>query len=164
MKNPLLTISLAAFLSFASHVQAAEEGRDFGEIYTDCGLGALIAENVKEESTGDVMAIVTNVTFDLGTTAILSNISSPSTCARGDAKTAAFILKSYSQLEKDLVLGNGRYLDALIEISGIGKEETPGFLRIIRAEFAREAALQDYEDLSRYEKAELLYDIVESHS
>jgi len=161
MKKTLLATSLVSLMTFSSASQAE---RSFGEIYTDCGLGALIAQGLDNESTADVIAIISNVTWDLGTTAISSNLTSEGSCARGDAKTAAFIFKSYAQLEKELALGNGRYLDALTEIAQIAPENKQKFAKTIRAEFARQAASTSYEFLSRKEKAELLYSIVTSNS
>ncbi len=161
MKNILLATSLS-FLMVLSSASRAE--RSFGEIYTDCGLGALIAQSLDNESTADVVAIISNVIWDLGTTAISSNLSSEGSCARGDAKTAAFIFKGYDQLEKEIALGNGRYLDALTEVAQVSPENKQNFAHIIRAEFARQAASSTYEFLSRKEKAERLYTIVTSNS
>lgn len=161
MKKILLAASVTSLVAFSTGAQA---DRSFGEIYADCGLGALIAQGVKDESTGDIVAIVTNVTWDLGTTAVSSNITSPNSCARGNAKTAAFILKSYAQLEKDLALGNGRYLDALAEVVEVAPADRPAFAQAIRAEFAKQAASTDYEPQSRQKKAEQLYNIVVSLS
>lgn len=45
----------------------AKSNRTFGQIYTQCGLGAMIAPHTP------VVAAITNVTWDLGTTAISSN-------------------------------------------------------------------------------------------
>ncbi len=147
----------------SSGAQAAG-GRNFGEIYTDCGIGALIAQGIEQKSTADIVAIVSNVTWDLGSTAISSNLTSPDSCARGDAKTAAFILKSYPQLEKDLALGHGRYLDALTEVVQISSREKPAFTQAIRAEFSKHTSTAGYEFMSRKEKAELLYNIIYSRS
>ena len=164
MKKMLLATSLASLVAFSSASQAESGNRNFGEIYTDCGLGALIAQGLEDQSTADIVAIVTNVTWDLGTTAISSNWTTAENCARGSAKTAAFILKSYGQLEKELALGNGRYLDALTDIAQIAPEDKQTFAQAIRAEFAKQTASSAYELLSRKEKAELLYNIVTSNS
>ncbi len=163
MRKMLLATSLASMVALSSGVQA-EGSRNFGKIYTDCGLGALIAQGIDQKSTADVVAIITNVTWDLGSTAISSNLTSPDSCARGNAKTAAFILKSYPQLEKDLALGHGRYLDALTEVVQISSKEKQAFTQAIRAEFAKRTSTVGYEFLSRKEKAELLYNIIYSRS
>ena len=93
---PILVIVLALPLSGMA--------REFGEIYTDCGLGGLIGSAIgsKEDTLANVAAVVTNITFDLGTTAISSNTTSPETCARGKEQTAAFIYESYESLETDI--------------------------------------------------------------
>lgn len=163
MRKILLAASLASMIALSSGAQA-EGSRNFGQIYTECGLGALIAQGIDQKSTADIVAVVTNVTWDLGTTAISSNLTSPDSCARGNAKTAAFILKSYPQLEKDLALGHGRYLDALTELVQISSGEKQVFTQSIRTKFFKRASTIDYESLSRKEKAELLYDIIYSHS
>ncbi len=161
MRKIFLATSLASMIAVSTGAQAE---RSFGEIYTECGLGAMIAQGVSDQGTADILAIVTNVTWDLGTTAVSSNISSPGSCARGNAMTAAFILKSYAQLEKELVLGNGRYLDALAESADIAPQDKQVFTQKVRSEFAKQAASHNYELLSRQQKAEKLYNIVTSNS
>ncbi len=163
MKRVFMAASIAVSLA-ASPLALAGGDRDLGRIYTECGLGALIAQSVQEKSTGDLLAVITNITWDLGTTAISSNLTTPESCARGDAKTAAFILKSYAQLEKDLARGNGRYLDALAEVAEIAPEQKADFVQAVRAGLASAVARKDYETLSLVEKAELLYQVVISRS
>src|SRR3989338_2196679 len=102
--------AVAAFVALAFPQPAL--ARDFADIYTDCGLGAMIAPR------NDAVATVTNVTWDLGTTAISSNISSPDTCVGGQARLASLIHDSYNDLEKNLASGSGPYLDALIMLAG----------------------------------------------
>jgi len=122
----------------------------------------LIANGLEEKSTADVVAIVTNVTWDLGTTAISSNLTSPESCARGDAKTAAFILQTYPQLEKELALGHGEYLDALIALAGV--EARQAFVESVRNDFAALVSKDAFGETARVDKARLLYQIVMSHS
>jgi len=162
VRNTALVVILVLLFAASSGVVAAQGQRSFGEIYTDCGLGALIAQGIGKKSTADVVAIVTNVTWDLGTTAISSNLTSPDSCARGDAKTAAFILQTYPQLEKELALGHGEYLDALITLTGV--EARQAFVKSIRGDFAARASEEGFWESSRVAKARLLYQIVMSHS
>jgi len=161
MRKTILAASLVVLTAAATNAQAE---RSFGQIFTECGLGGIIGQAISDKTTADVIAVITNITWDLGTTAVTSNISSPETCARGNAVTAAFILKSYAQLEKDLVLGNGHYLNALAEVVEVAPENKKAFAHAIRAEFAKQTASQSYELLSRQQKAEQLYNIVASHS
>jgi hypothetical protein len=82
-KKTLKIASLALAGLMVTSISA--QAREFAEIYTECGLGAMIAPRTP------AVAAVTNVTWDLGTTAVTSNISSPDTCQGGKEKTAAFI-------------------------------------------------------------------------
>jgi len=75
-KLGLFAVAAAAFC-FAQSASA----REFADIYTECGLGAMIAPN------NAAVAAVTNVTWDLGTTAISSNASSADSCKGGKTKT-----------------------------------------------------------------------------
>ncbi len=145
----LAVISLSAF----ALVQAASS-RDFAEIYTDCGLGALIAPS------NDAVAAVTNVTWDLGTTAISSNISSPDSCTGGQQRTAAFIYQSYDSIASDLSKGEGKYLTALLVVAGYAEEDIAQASEFLRADFAELVAQEGYSSLSHYEKTEQLYGIL----
>src|SRR3989338_65651 len=106
-----LRASALALLGAAALAQPAM-AREFADIYTECGLGALIAPR------NEAVAAVTNVTWDLGTTAISSNISSPQTCTGGKPKAAAFIYDPYQSLETDLASGYGAHLDTLMPLVG----------------------------------------------
>jgi len=128
--------------------------RDFADIYTDCGLGALIAPD------NDAVAAVTNVTWDLGTTAISSNISSPDTCKGGQGRVASFIYESYEALAQDLAVGNGDYLNALITLTGCDEADRAALARVLREDFAQLVAQPDYTGQTRYAKAEALYNII----
>lgn len=152
----VIRISAMVILALAVFSQPAMS-RDFAEIYTDCGLGAMIAPK------SDAVAAVTNVTWDLGTTAISSNISSPDTCVGGKEKTAAFIHDSYESLEKDLASGDGTYLDALTVLVEIDSQAKQEFVSDLRNDFSRIVANPGYTDQSHFDKAEALYNLVYRH-
>lgn len=150
----IFTVMVSAALMFFS--QPAMANRSFAEIYTDCGLGAMIAPK------NDAVAAVTNVTWDLGTSAISSNITCPeSGCPGGQQRMAAFIYNSYEPLENDLAKGHGRYLETLIELAGFESAEAgQEFIEALRNDFATVVAVSDYSDQSRFKKAETLYNLV----
>ncbi len=145
--STFIAISFIATLVLAYTVSA----REFADIYTECGLGSLIAPR------NSAVAAVTNVTWDLGTTAISSNITSPETCEGGKDKVAAFIHDSYDLLENDLARGNGEYLDTLISLSGINLESQNEFLSVLRNDFINTVASPSYSTQSRFEKSENLF-------
>ena len=152
MKRKLSKLVLFTALPVISMTAYGE--RTFADIYTDCGLGAMIAPN------SDAVAAVTNVTWDLGTTAVSSNISSPDTCVGGQQATAAFIYQSYDSLAADLAQGKGKYLDALAAMVGFSEEDRSVFASVLREEFATIVSEEGYSKLTRYEKAEKLYNLV----
>ncbi|XOF32360.1 MAG: DUF3015 family protein [Candidatus Electrothrix sp. YB6] len=149
-KITLFAIACAASLSLAQTAAA----REFAEIYIDCGLGAMIAPRTP------VVAAVTNVTFDLGTTAILSNISSPETCMGEQARMATFIHDAYDSLETDLAAGEGSYLDSLTVLAGVSENNKASFVRAVRDDFAASVATENYTQQTRFTKAENLYNIL----
>lgn len=146
------TVLLAGTVMASASIQA----REFADIYTECGLGALIAPN------NSAVAAVTNVTWDLGTTAVSSNASSPDTCNGGKEKTAAFIYKSYDSLEKDIAMGSGKYLDRLIAMLGGEGSDSNAMIDAIRLEFGKLAAMTDFDSMTRFDKSRALFNIVEN--
>lgn len=155
MMNAGKICALVAFAALAFPQPAM--ARTFAEIYTDCGIGAMIAPN------NDAVATVTNVTWDLGTTAISSNISSPDSCVGGKGRLAAFIHDSYDHLEKNLASGSGTYLETLIVLAGYdvrSEEDRQARIKTLRDGFTELAANPGYTDQNRYEKAKALYELV----
>jgi hypothetical protein len=143
-----------ALLTLFVFSQSSAMAREFPDIYTDCGLGAMIAPR------NGAVATVTNVTWDLGTTAISSNISSPESCVGGKERTAAFIHGSYEYLEKDLASGYGTYLDSLMVLAGYDSQSKQQAAEALRNDFAKVVTDPSYTDKSRFAKAEALYNLV----
>lgn len=152
MKKIILPAVLLSVFA-VSQASTAKE-REFAAIYTECGLGAMIAPN------HEGVAAVTNVTWDLGTTAISSNISSPESCAGGKKKTAAFIHDAYDQIVKDIASGNGTYLNTLLSLSGCQAVSRPAVAGALRNDLSRVVAAPGYSGQSRYEQAKDLYELV----
>jgi len=131
--------------------------RDFGEIFHECGLGAMVFEDNGEA------AAVSNIFWDSGTTATSSNITTPDSCKGGSGRLATFIYETYEALENDLASGDGPHLDTLLVIIGEDSKKTPELIASLRAEFATLVSGADYTDQSRFEKAEMMYNMVAKH-
>ncbi|HBR13976.1 MAG TPA: hypothetical protein DD723_00320 [Candidatus Omnitrophica bacterium] len=151
--SKVMKISILGVVALCVYSQPAMS-REFADIYTECGIGAMIAPR------NETVAAITNVTWDWGTTAISSNISSPDTCKGGQEKTAAFIHDSYEHLEKDLASGHGTYLDTLTALTGCDANGQQEFVEALRLEFTKVVGDSSYTDKSRLEKAEALYNLV----
>jgi hypothetical protein len=148
-----LKVSVVALALIVGSTQTAS-AREFADIYTQCGLGAMIAP------TNQAVAVCTNITWDSGTTAISSNALSPDTCKGGKAKTALFIHDSYDQLEKQLASGQGSYVNSLTTLAGVSSEKAAGFQQQLRSDFAKLVAQPGYTQLSKLEKSAALYELV----
>lgn len=143
----MAAVGVAALLA-SGHAAA----REFADIYTECGLGAMIAPK------NEAVAAVTNVTWDLGTTAISSNISSEDTCRGGKAKTAAYIFQSYAQLEQDLANGEGQHLSALMAVAGCSATAHPAVKTSLRQGLADRARNASFVSAQRFDQAKAIYD------
>jgi hypothetical protein len=148
-------LAAASALSFSAAAEPMGEGkREFADIYTQCGLGAMIAP------TNEVVAAITNVTWDLGTTAILSNASSAENCKGGAAKKAAFIHNAYPKLAQDLARGDGQHLRALVTLAGCKADSQGQVMTAMRGEFAQLTAVAAYAQQSRFQQSEALFTAV----
>lgn len=154
MFSKTIKLSLAAITALMLSTAQDSQAREFADIYTECGLGAMIAPR------NEAVAAVTNVTWDLGTTAISSNISSEDTCKGGKAKVAAFINDSYENIEKDLASGNGKYLNTLATLAKKDSQTKEEFISTLRSNFSSIVADNKYNNMSTYEKTEELYNTI----
>ena len=71
----------------------AEKSKDL-KIYEECGIGALLFPR------WPIGASVSNFTWDYGSTASTSGLTTPDACKGGQAELAAYIYKSYDSIEK----------------------------------------------------------------
>ncbi|GAF55755.1 hypothetical protein JCM18901_1422 [Psychrobacter sp. JCM 18901] len=97
----------AANADLGSKFKTAETGRTIEQIYKQCGIGGALFGN-----SSPILAIISNVTWDLGTTAATSDSMSPETCQGGNVRAAVLIKEAFPSVEKDLASGQGAHLSA----------------------------------------------------
>lgn len=151
------TIKLGAIVLLSmllTHPVLAGELDEFGRMYTDCGLGGMIAPR------HEPIAVITNVTWDLGTTASSSYVSSPASCFGGRARMAAFIHDSQDILINELASGDGEYLNALIALAGVAEERKIDFISNLRSDVNEAMIASNFVAQSDYKKAEVLFNCV----
>lgn len=148
-------LKLALVGSLALGISASASDRSFGQIYTQCGIGGLLSSPFPSP-VKEPLAVISNIVWDLGTTAITSNISSDGTCAGKPEKVVAFISNSYDNLEKELAQGEGQYLDTLVSMTKPADQTKEAFVASVRADFAKVVASNS----SDFQKREALYNIV----
>ena len=158
MKKLLVGMFLTGMLVVTASASYAGETKDMQGIYEDCGIGGLLFPR------WPVGASVSNFTWDFGSTASTSGLTTPDACKGGQAKLAAYIYNSYDSIESDLAKGDGKYLDMLALLSEKTAEEKVPFIQMVRAKFREVVEKDNYSSLSRLEKAKLVYGIVEGLS
>lgn len=122
--------------------------------WLDCGLGAMIFPDENLE----IGAGISNVTWDLGTTALTSASASPDTCEGTDnVKSALFIQQTYDELVADIARGRGEYVDALATLHNCDAKTSATFTAGLRAAFAEIVAAPEYDSLEPTEKAQQVY-------
>lgn len=164
MKRLINSLIGAAALTAMAITPAVADGhggkRAFADVYAECGIGALLFNG--GDSTSTTLAIISNVTWDLGTTAHSSNYSSDENCKGGSASTASLIMETYPSIERDLAQGQGEYLTAMIETRGCQGSEA-ALIQGLRQDMASAIAAPGYGEKSRKDKSEVLYNALNAH-
>lgn len=151
LKN-IAIFAAASAIAMASAATAQTATRAEPNPWLDCGIGAMIFPDANLE----VGAGISNVTWDLGTTAIISAQSSPDTCNGLDnVEMAIFIKRTYPTLETELAKGAGDNLVALAKLTGA--EDTEAFVTELRARMAAEVSRPAFAELTDDEKAQILF-------
>ena len=106
-------------------------------IFTQCGLGGIIAP-------GGAAAAIINLLFS-SPTATTQGLVVPDSCAGGAASRAQFMSLAHDELLTEIAIGDGEYLDALLDHTGCSaaaRPEVVADLRSILGEMASSDALQ----------------------
>ena len=115
--------------------------------YSDCGIGAAIFPN------NNGLAAVSNATWDVGTTALISATASPETCSGEQVQVAQLTFSSYSDLEKEAVQGDGVVLVSMNATLDCDASQNDVYQSIILDILSN----PEYENLTRIEKSDLFY-------
>jgi hypothetical protein len=148
MKKIKLVISIFAVMAM---IGTASAERVFAEIYKECGLGAMFFPS------DPIIAVITNVTWDLGTTAVSSELTSPASCSGDSSMMAAFLLNAHPQVEQDLAVGEGPYLSSMVSLMDCKGNETAATLAL-REQFSSVTS-NEYFNGSKLEKSGMLFDM-----
>jgi hypothetical protein len=159
MDRRIVGICLATLLSFTLATAQGEdkEKKEQGSgpsPYVECGIGAALFPN-----TGWAAA-TSNVTWDLGITAITSALSSPEMCNAKKVATARLILETLPSLEKDLAVSEGKYLVALNQTMSCSPDAHKPINADLRVAYAEVVSEKGYVEKSRVGRAADLYESV----
>lgn len=152
-----LSISVNAFAADAASKPKLEKissGSEALNPWTDCGIGAMIFDETKWA------AVTSNIIWDLGTTAVTSNISSKNVCEGKRVVAAVFINQTYTNIEEQTANGNGAHLTAMLNILGCDSAAQEPIVNAIRADFSHAVADPAYAGKSATDKAQQYYFMV----
>ncbi len=147
--------SMLAALSLTLVFSAPAKAADLNP-WTDCGIGAMIFSNTP------VAAVISNVIWDLGTTAVTSAGLSKNTCEGKKAKVALFIGTTYANLEEETVQGGGQHVSTMLNILSCKSAAQGDIIQSVRSDFARSLQNAAYAEMSAQAKAEAYYNVVQA--
>ncbi|CUS47980.1 MAG: protein of unknown function DUF3015 [Idiomarinaceae bacterium HL-53] len=128
--------------------QAVAQGTQVNP-WQHCGIGAMVFPD------NGVAAAISNIIWDLGTTAVTSATVSPEQCGTTLMNVALLIDSSYDQLAIETAQGSGEHLNAALNLVGCAPtEEVVGTLR---ADLAEVASAANYAEMSHQDKAYSYY-------
>jgi hypothetical protein len=136
----------------ASSGIAKEESRN---PWQECGLGATV---FPENTTA---AALSNIIWDLGTSAVTTAISTPDWCKGQRGTAARFIHESYEKLASETAIGEGEHLSTMAELMGCSQATESELVDQLRVSMSRDLSEEGFADLPRGQKAELYFHTVE---
>lgn len=127
--------------------------------WTECGIGGAIGSLVEKQPASNVIASVSNIVWDLGTTATTSAISSPDLCSNTSVAAARFINDSYATLESETAIGEGESLVALMDIMATEESARASILAEVRAEYSKVVSEESFNMMTEQQKAQSYYSV-----
>lgn len=121
--------------------------------WTQCGIGAMIFTK-----TGWAAAI-SNIIWDLGTTATSSSSTSPSQC-NGSGSVGKMIYENYANFEEETAVGQGEHLTAMMGAMGCDGKVHAAILSDVRGDFLESVKSDSYATKSTLEKTESFFNNV----
>ncbi|MDH5393101.1 MAG: DUF3015 domain-containing protein [Gammaproteobacteria bacterium] len=163
MKRIKQGIMLMSFLVSLPATVFAEEAKIAAETapasfnaWRDCGIGAMIFDETP------MAAIISNVYWDSGTTALTSAAGSRDTCFGKTVIAASYIHETYSRLEEETAKGKGQHVAAMLTIMGCGSQSHADIIGSVRNEFAKSVNDASFGAKTTAAKAEVYNAIVQN--
>ena len=149
-----VALSVTVVAAFSPATMAAGEPGSGPNPYSDCGIGAALFPTLP------ILAVISNVIWDIGTTAVISATASPETCNGKKAEVARFIHDTYDNVIEETAQGEGDHLTAMLDIYGCDREAHGEVLSAIRPEVAELVTAEGYAGQTRLQKAEQYYHVM----
>lgn len=148
MKKTLLKVAITISLTLSTAANP----------WTNCGLGAMIFNN--ESMNMPILAIISNVTFDYGTTAVTSATITPGSCAGKNKEVAFLINKSYEELIEESALGYGNQFESMLNTLECEETKHSEVESAFRNELSKTVSSDTYSTQTRNEKVVDYYNLL----
>jgi hypothetical protein len=155
MKKVTIFLSFI-FVCFSNAVLAAGAVGSGPNPYSDCGIGPAIFKDT------NWAAVTSNITWDLGSTAVTSATASPQTCSKKNVNAAMFIRDTYSPLVEDFARGQGEHLTAALNYFECPKEHHTAMMQDVRAVLVKAVVAPGFNEQQPIDKAAQLFNIIDS--
>jgi Protein of unknown function (DUF3015) len=152
----IATLALFSLTAISTTASAADAPKKDLNPWSECGIGAMLFPKVP------VGAIISNIIWDLGTTAVSSNLSSQDSCKGTGAKIAMFIGTTYANLEEETVKGNGQHVSAMLNIMNCDASAHANIVNAVRGDFVKTLSGDAYSEQTKLAKAEAYYNLVQA--
>ena len=159
MKKILSFLALSILITVNS-AHSEEANKKQLNPWTQCGIGAMIFNG--ESGGWAAGAAISNIIWDLGTTAVTSNLSSQETCSRAKWNTAMFIDENLKELEQQTAQGYGDHIDAMLDLYQCDSSVRSSVVSNLRRDMIATISAENYAALSHSEKAFSYYSSVEA--
>ena len=140
-----------AFTSSASLANAQGMGDANVNPWQECGIGAMVFPD------NGVASAISNIVWDWGTTAVTSALSSPDQCQGATVQVAAFVSFGYDHISRETVVGDGEYLQTLMDGINCDPAIQPALLADVRDRFATQLQTAEYAAKDDSAKAEAYF-------
>ncbi|EIW88593.1 hypothetical protein AGRI_10276 [Alishewanella agri BL06] len=124
-----LALLAASVLTLSLATTPAAQAQQKVNPWKQCGIGAMIFDD------NGTAAALSNIIWDLGTTAVTSNVSSQNTCEGIKVAAAEFINSTITNIEEETVAGEGEHLTAMLNLMGCDATAHQAIIQDVRADF-----------------------------
>ncbi len=147
------SLSLAAIVLATSIFSTTAFGRN---VWRECGIGGMLFSSPDYAWA----AIISNVTWDMGTTATSSAVTSPDLCEGSKASAAQFIYQNYAVLEEETAAGQGVHLSAVLGVLNCHSQSHEAVVGQVRSGLLDLVSQPQYGEKTTNQKAEDYYNLL----
>jgi hypothetical protein len=145
MKKALVILAMGSVSAFATTP------------WVECGIGGAVSTLFPNKQAANIVAVASNIIWDLGTTATSSAVSSPDLCMNKSTAAAKLIQDTYETLVAETAKGEGKNLTALLDIVEVPEANRSAFIEGLRSEMGVSMKASGFAAKTQVEKAQSYY-------